>query len=379
MAARRRGFVRRSVRWSGLVLGVVFLVACVAFAVAYLRSSNACEDPGTFSPEHPMRAVVYCRYGPPEVLRVDNVEKPAPKDDQLLVRVRAAALNPLDWHVIRGSPYFMRMTAGLRMPKDIQVGVDFSGIVEAVGSKVTRFRPGDEVFGARDGAFAQYVTVGEDGAVVAKPGNITFEQAAGIPIAGITALEAVRDGARIGPGQTLLINGASGGVGTFAVQIAKAYGARVTGVCSTRNLEMVRQLGADDVIDYTQEDFTKGDRKFDVILDNVGNRSVSECRRALAPQGKYILIGGGGPKNQGLFGPLWRIAGTEVASKFARQDLRFFMANMNGKDLAVLADLIRSGKVTPVIDRTYPLGEIKDAVAYLEKGHARGKVVLTVD
>jgi NADPH:quinone reductase-like Zn-dependent oxidoreductase len=326
-----------------------------------------------------MEAVVHCAYGPPDVLRLEHVEKPVPEEGQLLVRVRAASLNPLDWHVIRGTPYFMRMMAGLRKPKDIQVGVDFAGTVEAVGSKVTRFQPGDAVFGGRDGAFAQYLTVSEDRAVTAMPTNITFPQAAGIPVAGITALQALRDRAQARPGQRILINGASGGVGTFAVQIAKAYGAHVTGVCSTRNVDLVRSLGADDVIDYKKEDFTQGDRKFDVILDNVGNRSLAECRRALVPEGKYILIGGGGPQEQGIIGPMWKVLGAAVKDKFVSQDMRFFMASMNGKDLTALAGLIQSGKVTPVVDRQYPLGQVREAVAYLEEGHARGKVVLTLE
>jgi len=377
MATRRRGIVRRLVRWVGLVLVVLIVLGCVGFAVAYFRSDNVCDQPGTFSPAHPMRAVIYCDYGPPEVLRVENVEKPVPKDDQLLVRVHAASINPLDWHVIRGTPYFMRMMAGLRKPKDIRLGVDFAGHVEAVGSKVTRFKVGDEVFGGADGALAQYLCVGQDKAVVRKPFNLTFPQAAGIPIAGITALQALRDRAQARPGQKILINGASGGVGTFAVQIAKTYGAHVTGVCSARNTELVRLLGADEVIDYKKQDFTEGGARFDVILDNVGNRSFSECRRALLPQGKYILVGGGGPENQGLLGPIWNVMTTAVKDKFVSQDMRFFLANMNGKDLGVLAELTESEKVRPVVDRTYPLDEIKEAVAYLEQGHARGKVVIS--
>ena len=379
VAKRGRGILRRLLRWAGIALGVGLILGSVAFAVAYFRSDNVCDEPGTFAPAHPMRAVVYCAYGPPDVLRVENLEKPVPKDDQLLVKVRAASINPLDWHVIRGTPYFMRMMAGLRKPKDIQVGVDFAGTVEAVGSKVTRFRPGDAVFGGRDGAFAEYLTVGEDKAVAAKPTNITFQQAAGIPVAGITALQALRDRAHAGPGQRILINGASGGVGTFAVQIAKARGAHVTGVCSTRNVDMVRALGADEVIDYKKDDFTKGDRKFDVIVDNVGNRSLAECRRALVPDGKYILIGGGGPQDQGVIGPMWKVAGAALKDKFVSQDMRFFLANMNGKDLAALAQLIQSGQVTPVVDRQYSLEMVKEAVGYVEQGHARGKVVLTME
>jgi NADPH:quinone reductase-like Zn-dependent oxidoreductase len=371
---KKRGWARRLLRWGAVAL----LLAFLAFLVAYAMSDNVCDDPGAFAPAHPMRAVVYCEYGPPEVLRLEQVEKPAPNDDQLLVRVRAVSVNPLDWHVVRGSPYLMRMMAGLRKPKDIRVGVDFAGTVEAVGSKVTRFAPGDEVFGGADGAFAEYVCVREDKAA-RKPASVTFEQAAAAPVAGLTALQSLRDRARARPGQKILINGASGGVGTFAVQIAKGYGAHVTGVCSTRNVERVRSLGADAVVDYTKEDFTKLGRRFDVILDNVGNRSLSECRRTLVPDGKYILIGGGGPEDQGLLGPFWRIAATALTSKLVSQDMRFFLANVNGKDLAALADLMQAGKLTPVVDRRYPLSEIRAAVAYLEEGHARGKVVLTVD
>ncbi|HET9300709.1 MAG TPA: NAD(P)-dependent alcohol dehydrogenase [Candidatus Polarisedimenticolaceae bacterium] len=379
MARRGRGILRRLLRWAGIALGVGLILGSVAFALAYFRSDNVCDEPGTFSPAHPMRAVVYCAYGPPDVLRVEHLEKPVPKDTQLLVKVHAASINPLDWHVIRGTPYFMRMMAGLRKPKEIQLGVDFAGTVEAVGSKVTRFKPGDAVFGGRDGAFAEYLTVGEDKAVAAMPTNITFQQAAGIGVAGITALQALRDRAEARPGLKILINGASGGVGTFAVQIAKARGAHVTGVCSTRNVEMVRALGADEVIDYKKEDFTKGDRKFDVILDNVGNRSLAECRRALVPDGKYILIGGGGPQDQGVIGPMWKVAGAALKDRFVSQDMGFFMANMNGNDLAALADLIQSGRVSPVVDREYALDRVQEAVGYVEEGHARGKVVLTMD
>ena len=375
MAEKRRTWPRRLLRW----VGILVLLGLVVVVIAYFRSDNICDEPGTFSPTNPMRAVVYCDYGPPQVLRLESVEKPVPADDQLLVRVRAVSVNPLDWHFVRGTPYLMRIGVGLRKPKEIRVGVDFAGTVEAVGSKVTQFKPGDEVWGARDGAFAQYLTVRQDGSVVSKPANVTFEQAAGVPIAGITALQALRDRAKAAPGQRVLINGASGGVGTFAVQIAKSYGAHVTGVCSTRNLELVKSLGADAVIDYTKEDFTQGGPRFDVIVDNVANRSLSECRRVLVPEGKYILIGGGGPDDQGLLGPFIKVFGTAIASKFVSQEVGFFLANMNGKDLAVLGDLMQSGKVRTVIDRTYSLGDVAAAMAYLEEGHARGKVILTVE
>jgi len=327
-----------------------------------------------------MKAVVYCDYGVPN-LKFQEIEKPTPADDQLLVRVRAASVNPLDWHFIEGTPYVMRaMGVGLRKPKDTRLGVDFAGTVEAVGKNVTRFKPGDEVFGGRTGAFAQYVSVRESRAVALKPANITFEQAASVPIAGITALQGVRDKGKVQAGQKVLVNGASGGVGTFAVQIAKSYGGDVTGVCSTKNLDMVRSLGADHVIDYTKEDFTKGDQRYDVILDNVANHSLSECRRVLNPDGKYVLIGGGGVNEGRWVGPgLTHALKAMFLSKFVSQKMGMMLAELNHDDLAYLAGLMQSGKVTPVIDRTYKLSDLADAIRYLEQGHARGKVVISVD
>lgn len=354
------------------------LAATVVFAIAYFMSGNACDDPAG-SPRDPMRAIVYCDYGSPDVLRLENVEKPVPADDQLLVRVRAAAVNPLDWHYVRGKPYFMRLASGLRKPKAIRLGVDFAGTVEAVGRDVTGFLPGDEVFGGRTGAFGEYVCVGSNRAVARKPANLTFEQAASLPIAAITALQGLRDKGKVQPGQKVLINGASGGVGTFAVQIAKAFGASVTGVCSTRNVELVRSLGADHVVDYTREDFTKTDERYDVILDNVGNRSLGECRSILKPDGKYILIGGGGPNDRPWIGPLGILAQAWIVDLFASQDLSMLLAELKAEDLAVLRELIETGKVTPVIDRRYALPEVPDAIRYVETGRARGKVVITVE
>jgi len=248
-----------------------------------------------------------------------------------------------------------------------------------VGKNVTQFKAGDEVFGGRDGAFAEYICPRTDRAVALKPANITFEQAASVNIAGITALQALRDKGKVQPGQTVLINGASGGVGTFAVQIAKSFGAEVTGVCSTRNLEMVRSLGADHVIDYTKEDFAKGDQRYDVILDNVPNHSLSECRRVLNPQGKYVLIGGGGPNDSRWIGPFGRIIQTMVMAPFVSQKMGMMMAQLTKSDLNILGDMMQSGKVKPVIDRTYKLSELPEAIRYLEEGHARGKVVITVE
>jgi NADPH:quinone reductase-like Zn-dependent oxidoreductase len=264
---------------------------------------------------------------------------------------------------------------GLRRPKEIRLGVDYAGTVESVGKTVTEFKPGDEVFGGRTGAFAQYVTVRADRAVVTKPANVSFEQAAAVPVAALTALQALRDQAKVRPGEKVLINGASGGVGTFAVQLAKVLGADVTGVCSARNADMVRSLGADRIVDYAKEDFTKGAQRYDVIIDIVGNHSVSEVRRVLTPHGRYVMVGG--PSGRWL-DPLPRAFSLLVTSWFVDQDLRFFIASLNKKDLTFVRDLMQAGKVTPAIDRTYPLSEIRDAVGYQEGGHARAKVVVTV-
>src|SRR3954466_11126242 len=293
--------LKRVLKWiTGAILVLLLLASLLGF-IAYWRSTNDCGKAG--APTNPMKAIVYCDYGLAN-LKLEEIEKPVPNDDQILVRVRAASVNPYDWHFVEGTPYIMRaMGVGLRKPKDTRLGVDFAGTVEAVGKNVTQFKAGDEVFGGRDGAFAEYVCPRADRAVTLKPANISFEQAASINIAGITALQAVRDKGKVQPGQKVLINGASGGVGTFAVQIVKSFGAEVTGVCSTRNLEMVRSLGADHVIDYTKEDFAKGDQRYDVILDNVPNHSLSECRRVLNPDGKYVLIGGGGVNEGRWVGP----------------------------------------------------------------------------
>jgi NADPH:quinone reductase-like Zn-dependent oxidoreductase len=372
----RRKRWKRILKWTAGVI-LIALIACAL--VAYWTSTNDCESYATV-PANPMKAIVYCDYGVPN-LKFQEIEKPTPADDQLLVKVRAASVNPLDWHFVEGTPYFMRlMGVGLRKPKDTRLGVDFAGTVEAVGKNVTKFKPGDEVFGGRTGAFAEYVCVREGRAVALKPANITFEQAASVPIAAITALQGVRDKGKVQPGQKVLINGASGGVGTFAVQIAKAAGADVTGVCSTRNLDMVRSLGADHVIDYTKEDFTKGDQRYDVILDNVANHSLSEFRRILNPDGRYVLIGGGGANEGRWLGPgLTQAVNAMVLSKFVSQKMGMMLGDLNQKDLTALADLMESGKVTPVIDRTYKLSELPQAIEYLEQGHARGKVVIAVD
>src|SRR5437870_5982192 len=307
--------MKRILKWIFRIVLVLFILAFLFVFVAYWRSTNNC-DQLTATQGDKMKAIVYCDYGLAN-LKLADVEKPTATDDQVLVKVRAASVNPLDWHFIEGTPKIMRaMGVGLRKPKDTRLGVDFAGTVEAVGKNVTQFKPGDEVFGGRDGAFAEYVCPRADRAVTLKPANITFEQAASVNIAGITALQAVRDKGKVEPGQKVLINGASGGVGTFAVQIAKSFGADVTGVCSARNADLVRSLGADHIIDYTKEDFTKGEQRYDVILDNVANHSLSECRRVLTPKGKYVMIGGGGAKEQGFLGVMARPLKAMVLSPF---------------------------------------------------------------
>jgi NADPH:quinone reductase-like Zn-dependent oxidoreductase len=327
-----------------------------------------------------MNAIVYCDYGVNN-LKLEQIEKPTPADDQILVRVHAVSVNPYDWHFIEGTPKVMRgMIGGLRKPRDIRLGVDFAGTVEAIGKNVTQYKPGDEVFGGADGAFAQYLCRRATGSVAPKPAGLTFEQAAAINIAGITALQGVRDRGKVQAGQKVLINGASGGVGTFAVQIAKSYGADVTGVCSTRNIELVQSLGADHVIDYTKEDFTKGDQKYDVILDNVVNHSLSECRSVLTPNGTYVMIGGGGANEQGFLGAIGKALNAAVYRHFVKQKMGMMMAQPSTPDLTLLADMVQSGKLKTVIDRTYKsLSEVPEAIRYLEEGHARGKVVITVE
>ncbi|MGH8175905.1 MAG: NAD(P)-dependent alcohol dehydrogenase [Steroidobacter sp.] len=323
-----------------------------------------------------MTAIVYHDYGSPDVLRVEEIDKLLPNDNQLLIKVRAAGANPLDWHYMRGTPYLVRMEAGLRRPEDIRLGVDVAGVVEAVGKNVTQFKPGDEVFGAGAGSFAEYVLASER-RVALKPANITFEEAASVPIAALTALQGLRDHGRIQPGQKVLINGASGGVGTFAVQIAKSFGAHVTGVCSTRNVEMVRSLGADHVIDYTRENFTEGEQRYDLILDNVGNHPLSALRDVMNPDGIYVIVGG--PNEGRWLGPMARALKATMLSPFVSQELVMFMAQITRDDLLVLKELMETKKVTPVIDRTYTLPEAPEAIRYLEEGRARGKVVITVE
>ena len=321
-----------------------------------------------------MKAIVYHDYGSPDVLRCEEVDKPTAGDDDVLIRIRAASVNPRDWHFMRGAPYMIRLMSGLRKPKMTRLGVDLAGQVEAIGRNVKQFKPGDEVFGAHLGALAEYVSVPED-SLAFKPANLTFEQAAAMPTAALTALQALRNRGRIQPGQKVLINGAAGGVGTFAVPIAKSFGASVTGVCSTRNVDLVRSIGADHVIDYTREDFTSGDRRYDLIVDCVSNHSLSACRRAMTREGTYILVGGTGGR---WLGPLAYGLKAVLLSRFVSQNLVMCLASPSKEDLVTMKELAETRKVTPVIDRTYPLNEVPEAVRYLEEGHARGKVVVIV-
>ena len=320
-----------------------------------------------------MKAIVYTKYGPPDVLQFEEVEKPTPKEDEILVKVHAASVNPLEWHYMRGKPFFMRlMGAGLLKPKNKILGTDISGRVEAVGRSVKQFQPADEVFGgSKLGGYAEYVCVPEN-RLALKPTNITFEEAATVPIAAVTALQGLRDKGQIQPGQKVLINGASGGVGTFAVQIAKSFGAEVTGVCSKKNLEMVGSIGADHVIDYTQEDFTQNGQRYDLIIDAVGNRSIFDLKRSLDRKGNCVIIGFSPTiMFQTLFlGPLISMTGNKK--------IGFMSANINKKDLVFLKELFEAGKVKSVIDRHYPLSEVAEAIRYLEEGHVQGKVVITV-
>ena len=322
-----------------------------------------------------MKAVVYTKYGPPEVLQLKEVEKPVPKNNEVLIKVFAASANPADWHMIRGEPKFARLAFGLFKPKNIIPGIDIAGKVEAVGKNVKEFQPGDDVFGdcGWGGAFAEYVCVTEK-RLVAKPANISFEEAASVFVAAITALQGLRDKGKIQSGQKVLINGASGGVGTFAVQLAKYFGAEVTGVCSTRNLELVRSIGADKVIDYTKEDFTNSTQKYDLIIDNTANRSVSDLKLALSPNGICVIVGFSSLSRmfqQMLLGPLISITGNKKIDGLGT-------AKPNKKDLVLLKELLEASKIKPVIDRRYPLSEVPAAIRYLEEGHARGKVVITI-
>jgi NADPH:quinone reductase-like Zn-dependent oxidoreductase len=356
---------------------VVVMLAMTVLGIVISHNSACGPAPELSGDATLMKAVVGRCYGSADVLEFEDIEKPIPADNEVLVKVKAAGVNPLDWHYMRGKPYIMRlMASGIGTPSNTSVGVDFAGVVEAVGKDVTQFKPGDEVFGGRSGAFAEYLTIPEDRAIALKPDNMSFEQVASVPIAAITALQALRDKGQIKPGQKVLINGASGGVGTFAVQIAKSYGAEVTGVCSARNTEMVLSIGADHVIDYRNENYTENGQQYDLIIDMVGNHSLSANRRALTPQGIFVIVGGA--KGNWL-GPLLRPINAMLYSPFVDQQFVMLLAQIRQQELAVLSELMEAGDLTPVIDRTYPLSEIPAAIEYSEQGHARGKIIVNME
>lgn len=353
-------------------------------ALAYLARAGFS---GQLSPEvvvlsrdegAPVKAAVYTRYGPPDAVQITDIEKPVPKDDEVLIKVCAASVNPADWRLMRGAPHIFRILFGLRTPTITQpgrLGHDVAGQVEAVGRGVTRFKLGDKVFGAGHGVFAEYACASEM-KLAMKPDNVTFEQAASVPVAALTALQGLRDKGRVQPGQKVLINGAAGGVGTFAVQIAKSFGAEVTGVCSTKNVDLVRSIGADQVIDYTQEDFTKSGQRYHLILDNVGNHPFLALRGVLHPKGVCVIAGA--PKEAaGFF--LIRMIAASALSRFVSPNFVMFLARIRAEDLAVMNDLMRTSKVTPIIDKRYSLSETPAALQYLEQGHARGKVIITLN
>jgi NADPH:quinone reductase-like Zn-dependent oxidoreductase len=366
--------IKRVLKWT---FGLLLLALFIWFEVAYWTSSNNC-DSKTGPPAHPMKAIRYCEYGSPDdVLKLQEVEKPIPNDDQILVRVRAVSLRFFDGGMLQGG--VGRLIFGLRKPRNTCPGSDFAGTVEAVGRNVTEFQPGEEVFGVRAGALAQYICVRRNGAMVSKPSNLSFEQAASVPTA-LVALQGLRDTGHVKAGQKVLVNGASGGVGTFAVQIAKPFGAEVIGVCSTGNIDLVKSLGADHVIDYTKEDYTKGDQRYDVIYDLVNNHSFAERRRVLKPGGICVLagIGGSGIHEETLS----RVVGVFTASfrsRFVREKFGTFGVSFSTKDLGILRDLAESGKVVPAVTKTYSLTETSAAYKYLQTGHARGKLVITID
>lgn len=366
--------IKRILKWSS---GSLLLALVLWLFIAYWTSTNDCQRDAATS-TNPMKAILSCEYGV-ENLKLQEIEKPTPADNEVLVRVRAASINPADGHMIRDS-WLARLFSGLRKPKNTRFGTDFAGVVEAVGKKVTDFQPGNEVLGAKNGAVAQYICVKADRAIVMKPSNITFEQAGSLGIAGITALQGLRDKGHIQAGQKVLINGASGGVGTFAVQIAKAFGADVTAVCSTHNIDLVKSIGADRVIDYTKEDFTKTDRRYDMIYDLVGNHGFSERRKILKPNGICVLAGiGGAGKHPETMRRIGANFWNAFLSNFSKEKFIFYIAKLTKEDFNVLRDLMETGKVSPVIDRTYKIEQTVDAVRYMEEGHARGKVVILID
>lgn len=360
-----------------ITIGLIAVLAVAVIGLAVVISyDTACTPLPAVTPgTETMQGASYTCYGGPEVLTIEELAKPVPAPGEVLVRVENAAVNPLDWHYLRGSPYIMRLASGIGGPARPRLGVDFAGTVESVGPGVTRFQPGDRVFGGKFGAFAEYVTVDAAGSLVPMPPNLDFEQAAGVPIAALTALQALRDHGGVQPGQKVLINGASGGVGTFAVQIARSIGAEVTGVCSTRNVELVRSLGADQVIDYKQADYTRGAQRWDVIIDNVGNHSVLANLAVLSDRGVYVIVGGPGGDWLGpLLRPLWAM----LVDPFVDRQLDMVMARQSRVDLETLAAMLASGQLRTAIDRRFVLDDIAEAIRYSETGRARGKIIVEV-
>jgi len=351
-------------------------VAIVVLAIVLSHTAPCETSPVGASGTEGMKAIRSTCYGGPEVLRFETVDKPVPEGNEVLVRVQSAAVNPLDYHYMRGSPYFMRLESGIGAPNDPRAGVDYAGIVEAVGPEVSKFAPGDQVFGGRNGAFAEYLVVPEDRGITNIPPGVSFEEAAAVPIAALTALQALRDKAQVQAGDKVLINGASGGVGTYAVQIAKALGAEVHGVCSTRNVELVRSLGADRVWDYKQENYTESNEEYDVIVDMVGNHPIGSNLGVMKADGIFVLVGG---EKGDWFAPLAGPIGALLKSPFVSQELIVLLAQITQEDLRALADLMAEGKVRSVIDRRYRLDQVAEAVRYSEAGRARGKIIIQVD
>jgi NADPH:quinone reductase-like Zn-dependent oxidoreductase len=359
-------------------LGAVIAVGITALMITLSYDSACPQAPALAAGTESMRAITRRCYGSPgEVLALERIAKPKPSAGQILIKIRAASVNPYEWHMVTGKPYIVRFSTGIGAPRGIRVGYDMAGTVEAVGEGVTRFKVGDEVFGGAGGALAEYALAGEDGDVVAKPAEVSFEDAAALLIAGGTALEALRDYGHVAAGQKVLINGASGGVGTYAVQLAKAFGAEVTAVCSTRNVELVRSLGADHVIDYKKDDFTEGQVQYDLIVDNVGNHDFLDLRKVVKPEGTIVTVGG--PKDNAFLGPISRIIKQKIVGNFIDQKLVFFVSDVDAPDLQLFADLMREGKLESAIDRRYPLEQAGAALDYIGSQRARGKVIVTLD
>ena len=366
--------LRRKILY-GVAAVIVVGIAALMMTLSY--ESPCPQAPPLAAGAESMRAITRRCYGAPgKVLALERIAKPKPGDRQVLIKVNAASVNPYEWHMITGKPYFLRLDSGLGAPERVRVGYDMAGTIEAIGAGVTRFKVGDEVFGGAPGALADYAVAGEDGDVVLKPAGISFEDAAALLIAGGTALQAVRDYGHIAAGQKVLINGASGGVGTYAVQLAKSFGAQVTAVCSTRNVALVRSLGADHVIDYTKENFTESNERYDLIVDNVGNHPFLDLKRVVKPEGAIVTVSG--PKDNAFLGPMTRILKQKMLAPFIDQRLVFFVSNVGAPDLALLAGLIRDGKMKTVIDKRFSLEQAGAALDYIGSQRARGKVIVTV-